>query len=144
MTAVRRTPLMVALWRLHRAAFRLSGGRLGARVNGMPVLLLTTRGRKSGRSRSVALQYLPEHAGYVVIASYAGEDRDPAWWRNLRVDPEAEVLAGGTTRRIRSREIQGEERERLWRKAAALYPGYDEYPKWTARRIAVVLLEPIA
>jgi len=144
MAAVRRTPLMVAIWRLHRTAFRLSGGRLGARINGMPVLLLTTRGRKSGRPKSVALQYVPEGAGYAVIASYAGEDRDPAWWRNLKVHPEAEVLIGGKTERIRAREIEGPERERLWRKAAALYPGYDEYPKWTARRIPVVLLEPIA
>ena len=110
----------------------------------MPVLLLTTRGRKSGRPKSVALQYVPEGAGYAVIASYAGEDRDPAWWRNLKVHPEAEVLIGGKTERIRAREIEGPDRERLWRKAAALYPGYDEFRKWTARRIPVVLLEPIA
>jgi deazaflavin-dependent oxidoreductase (nitroreductase family) len=121
---------------------RLSGGRFG-RVGPMNTLLLTTKGRRSGEPRDVALNYVREGHSYVVIASYAGEDRDPAWWRNLKAAPDAEVTVAGTRVKVRARESEGAERERLWSRIVEKDPAYDEYQRRTNRRIAVVALEPI-
>lgn len=77
--AVRRTPLVELGWRIHRALYRASGGRIGARVGPLPVLLLTVRGRRSGEPRTVALNYLQDGRRLVVFASHAGEHRHPPW-----------------------------------------------------------------
>ncbi len=142
MPAVRRTPLVELAWRAHRAIFRASGGRIGARMGPLPVLLLTVRGRKSGELRDVALSYVPDGDRHVVFASHAGEDRDPPWWLNLREAGEADVMVAGKTFHVRAREAEGEERERLWSWAKQLDHGYAVYEKRTARRIAAVVLEP--
>jgi deazaflavin-dependent oxidoreductase (nitroreductase family) len=136
------SPSLRIFWRLHRAFMRLTGGRFG-RVGPMDVLLLTTKGRKSGERRDVALNYLREGDVYVVVASYAGEDRDPAWWRNLVADPQAEVVAAGKRVRVRGREIEGPERERLWTRLVEKDPAYAEYQRRTKRRLPVVVLKPI-
>jgi deazaflavin-dependent oxidoreductase (nitroreductase family) len=78
----------------------------------------------------------------VVIGSNMGRDREPAWVGNLRVHPEVQVRVGRALRRMRAREVGGEERVRLWRLAAAGYPGYEHYARWTRRTIPVVVLEP--
>ncbi|TMF57657.1 MAG: nitroreductase family deazaflavin-dependent oxidoreductase [Chloroflexi bacterium] len=80
---------------------RLTGGRFG-RIGPMDALLLTTKGRKSGEQRDVALNYLLDGDAYIVVASYAGEDRDPAWWNNLKAQPEAEVAVGGRRLKVRA------------------------------------------
>jgi deazaflavin-dependent oxidoreductase (nitroreductase family) len=128
-------------WRIHRAVMRLTGGRFG-RVGSMDALLLTTKGRKSGERRDVALNYIRDDDSYVVVASYVGQDRDPAWWRNLKAQPEAEVTTGGKHLRVRARESEGVERERLWGQIVAKDRAYEEYPRRTKRRLAVVILEP--
>lgn len=141
MPAVRiGTPLRV-FWRIHRAFLRFSGGRFG-RTGTLPALLLTTHGRKSGRSRDVTLNYVADGVSFVVIASYGGEDRDPAWWRNLKANPEAGVLLGGKRTRVRAREAEGAEREKLWSRFIAGDPSYIEYQRRTTRRLPVVVLEP--
>jgi deazaflavin-dependent oxidoreductase (nitroreductase family) len=122
---------------------RLTGGRF-VKVGPMDALLLTTTGRKSGERRDVALNYLPDGNSYIVVASYAGEDRDPAWWRNLKTDPDAEVRVSGARVRVRAREVDGAERERLWARIVAKDPAYDEYRHRTKRRLPVVVLQPIA
>jgi deazaflavin-dependent oxidoreductase (nitroreductase family) len=109
----------------------------------MPVLLLTSRGHKSGETRDVTLNYLRDDGSYVVVASFAGADRDPAWWRNLRAHPEAEVMVDGRSIGVRASEAEGARRELLWARIVAADRSYDEYQQRTARRIAVVLLEPI-
>jgi deazaflavin-dependent oxidoreductase (nitroreductase family) len=121
---------------------RLSGGRFG-KVGPMEALLLTTKGRKSGERRDVALNYLRDGDSYIVVASYAGEDRDPAWWRNLKANPDAELRVGGRRIWVRAREAEGPERERLWARMVATDPAYAEYQGRTKRRLAVVVLEPI-
>jgi F420H(2)-dependent quinone reductase len=136
------TPLRV-FWRIHRAFMRLTGGRFGS-VGPMDALLLTTRGRKSGERRDVALNYLPDGESFIVVASYAGEDRDPAWWRNLNASQEAVIRVGGKRLGVRAREADGPERERLWARIVAKDPAYDEYQRRTKRRIPVVVLQPIA
>ena len=108
---------------------------------GLPVLLLTTKGRKSGASRTSPLMYLPRGENFVVIASYLGEPRHPAWFLNLSAEPTADVQIGKVHHRVRAREAEGAEREELWRSVVAKTPDYVEYQKRTSRRIPVVVLE---
>jgi deazaflavin-dependent oxidoreductase (nitroreductase family) len=129
---------------MHRRVYRLTGGRVGGQIGKLPVLLLTTIGRRSGRPRTQPLAYAQAGDGYAVIASKGGTPRHPLWYLNLRANPLAEVTVGRETRRVRARDAQGEERERLWRALADLYPGYDRYAQKTSRRIPVVVLEPAA
>jgi deazaflavin-dependent oxidoreductase (nitroreductase family) len=135
------TPLRV-FWRIHRSFMRLTGGRFG-RTGTLPALLLTTRGRTSGNARDVTLNYMRDGRSFVVIASYGGEDRDPAWWRNLKANPEAEVLFGGRRVRVRAREADGPQREALWDRFVAADSSYAEYQRRTKRRLPVVVLEPM-
>jgi deazaflavin-dependent oxidoreductase (nitroreductase family) len=122
---------------------RLTGGRF-VQVGPMDFLLLTTTGRKTGEPRDVALNYMREGNSYIVVASYAGEDRDPAWWRNLKANPDAELRVGGRRIRVRAREADGAERERLWTRLVVTDPAYAEYQERTKRRLPVVVLEPVA
>jgi deazaflavin-dependent oxidoreductase (nitroreductase family) len=129
---------------MHRRVYRLTGGKVGGQIGKLPVLLLTTIGRRSGRPRTQPLAYAQAGDGYAVIASKGGAPQHPLWYLNLRANPLAEVTVGCETRRVRARDAQGEERERLWRALADLYPGYDRYAQKTSRRIPVVVLEPAA
>jgi deazaflavin-dependent oxidoreductase (nitroreductase family) len=113
MPAIRRTTLTEIMWKLHRFAYRASGGRVGTAIGGTPVLLLTTSSRRSGEPRPVTLTYLEDGGRFVVVASNAGENRHPARWLNLEEHPDATVQIGGTTTRVRPAEAAGEERERL-------------------------------
>ena len=142
--AIRRNGVTELFWRAHTAVFRLTGGRIGGKMMGMPVLLLTTTGRRSKTPRTVALMHVEDGPRFVVIASNAGEDRHPAWWLNLQADPVATVERRDTTTRVRAREATGEERERLWARAVAIYDGYTAYAARTRRHIPVVVLEPVA
>jgi len=126
---------------LHKRVYRLTGGRVGGRIGKLPVLLLTTIGRKSGRPRTQPLAYTRVGDGYAVIASKGGAAQHPLWYLNLRANPLAEVTVGRETRKVRARDAEGEERERLWRTLADLYPGYDRYAQKTSRRIPVVVLD---
>lgn len=108
----------------------------------MNVLLLTTTGRKSGRPRTVPLLYAPANGSYAVVASMGGAARNPDWCLNLRAHRLAMVEIGRDRLEVRARDVEGEERERLWRAMAGGYPGYDRYQERTARRIPVVVLEP--
>jgi deazaflavin-dependent oxidoreductase (nitroreductase family) len=136
------SPSVRVFWRVHRAFMRLTGGRFG-RVGPMDALLLTTTGRKSGERRNVAVNYLRDGDVYVVVASYAGEDRDPAWRRNLKAEPEAEVAVGGKRFKVRACEVDGAERERLWTRLVEKDQAYAEYQQRTKRRLPVVVLQPI-
>lgn len=127
---------------LHRFLYTVSGGRIGSRIWGLEILLLTTIGRTSGRERTVPLCSLRDGESFVVIASYGGLDRSPAWWLNLQSEPRATVRLGGTTHDVVAREAIPAERERLWAQITARAPGYLDYQRRTARRIPVVLLEP--
>ena len=126
----------------HELWYRLSGGLIGGRLGHLPILLLTTTGRKTGRNRTTPLVYLPDGENMVIIASNGGSDRHPAWSLNLRAQPNAKVQVGPDTKAVVAREAQGEERERLWRDVVDLYHGYDEYRRMTAREIPVVVLTP--
>jgi F420H(2)-dependent quinone reductase len=128
---------------LHRRLYRLTGGKIGAQIANMPVLLLTTTGRKSGKPRTQPLTYTRAAEGYAVIASKGGAAQHPLWYLNLRANPLAEVTIGRETHKVRAREAEGEERERLWRQLADVFSGYDRYAEKTDRRIPVIVLEPV-
>lgn len=140
--ALRRNFFVELFWKLHPGLYSLTGGRIGGKIMGMPVLLLTTKGRKSGQPRTVALTYLPSGESCIVIASCLGEEKHPAWYRNLEAEPLVEIEAGGRKRKVRARVADGAERETLWRQMADRLPDYDEYATRTTRRIPVVVLEP--
>ncbi|MGH2400940.1 MAG: nitroreductase family deazaflavin-dependent oxidoreductase [bacterium] len=140
--AVRKTWLVTVMWRLHRAAYRLSGGRLGGRLLGIPVLLLTTTGRRSGKPQTRALTYFAEGKTFIVIASNGGEPAHPAWFLNLRAHPDVKVQIGRRLIGVRGREVQDAERERLWAWITSRQPSYARYQARTSRRIPVVILEP--
>jgi F420H(2)-dependent quinone reductase len=127
----------------HTGMYRLTRGRFGGRVGKAPVLLLTATGRKSGKPRTHPLLYTRAGEGYAVIASKGGAPAHPLWYLNLQANPVAEVTIGAETRKVRARDAEGEERERLWQALADVYAGYDKYVQKTTRRIPVVVLEPI-
>ncbi len=142
-TGMRR--LSNLLTRTHAAIIRLSGGRIRRSflfTGGMPVLVITTTGRKSGQPRPTPLGYLAYGDAFAVLASNAGSDRTPAWWLNLQANPQADILIQGERRTVRARQADEAEDDTLWRTFARLNPGFDEYRNLTARRIPVVILEP--
>jgi len=142
MPAVRKTKLMQLVWKWHPRIYRATGGRVLGSMMGLPVLLLNTRGRKSGATRTSALMYVPERDAAVVVGSYAGEPRHPDWWLNLLADPHGTVQRGRTVTRVVAREADGAERERLWNEFVKRDSGYAEYARRTTRRIPVVVLQP--
>lgn len=128
---------------VHELVFRRSGGRMLGRFGGMPALVLTTTGRKSGRPRSTMLTApLVEHGRVVLVASYGGDDRHPAWYLNLAADPEVTVTMDGTETPMRARTASAEEKAELWPRIVAAYRGYAAYQRRTDRDIPVVVLEP--
>jgi len=130
---------------VHRGALKLSGGRLGWEAAGMPVLELTTTGRKSGQRRSVMLTSpFQEGSTIVVVASRGGDDQHPAWFLNLRDDPDVEVsMKGEPKRRMVARVANPEERARLWPLVTADHKNYAGYQTKTDREIPLVLLDPV-
>jgi deazaflavin-dependent oxidoreductase (nitroreductase family) len=120
----------------------VSGGRIGGRLWDLPVVLLTTTGRKSGKQRTVPLCSLRDGDDVIVIASYGGLDQPPAWWLNLEANPNAELLNGRTRRAVTARNAAPEERARLWAEVTSRAPGYLEYEQRTTREIPVVILQP--
>jgi deazaflavin-dependent oxidoreductase (nitroreductase family) len=109
----------------------------------LPTLLLTTKGRKTGKPRDVPLIYGESDGSYVVVGSRGGTPTHPVWFLNLEADPDCELQVSTKHVRARARVAEGEERERLWKQMAEIYPPYDEYQKNAgARTIPVVVLEP--
>jgi deazaflavin-dependent oxidoreductase (nitroreductase family) len=127
---------------VHTGLYRLTGGRMGGRMRNAPVLLLTATGRKTGKRRTMPLLYGRDGDNFVVIASKGGDPKHPAWYLNLQ-GQEAEIQVGRDRKRVRARDAEGEERERLWAQMVGVYPDYAEYQKKTTRQIPVVVLEPV-
>lgn len=131
---------------IHRGMLKLSGGRMGWNLSNMPVLELTTTGRKSGQPRTVMLTSpLQEGTTLIVVASRGGDDKPPAWLLNLSANPAVEVaLKGESKQPMRARVATPEERARLWPRVTADHENYAGYQTKTAREIPLVLLEPIS
>ena len=129
---------------VHRAALTLTGGKAGWRASGMPVVQLTTIGRKSGEPRTVLLTSpVRDNGAIVVVASRGGDDQHPAWLLNLRANPQVSVVYAGQPEQPMTARIAGEdERARLWPKVVAVGKQYAGYQRRTEREIPLVLLEP--
>lgn len=128
---------------LHRTIFTATRGRIGGRGLGMPVLMLTTTGRKSGQPRSVMLTSpLQEDGKVVIVASYGGDDRHPAWFLNLREHPDVELTMEGSKRKMRAHVASPEERAELWPRVTKDHANYAGYQRRTEREIPLVVLEP--
>ncbi len=128
--------------RSHVLVYRATGGRLGGKVGRAPVLLLTVTGRRTGAPRTTPLLYLRDGERLVLVASNAGDDKDPAWWTNLRHNPAARVELGGERRAFKARQATAEEKARYWPQLVGQYGSYATYQKRTRREIPVVILEP--
>ena len=131
-------------WAVHKGIARLTGGRIGTlRPSGdrLGVLFLTTVGRTTGRVRRNGLFYIDHAAGYVVVASNAGAEQDPAWWRNLQARPDATVEIGGREIPVHAREVPGQEHDRLYARFEAAADQFRTYREQAGRPIPVILLE---
>ena len=128
---------------LHPLLYRLAGGRgITGRALGAEMLLLTTRGRRSGELRTVALFAFPRDGSWVVIGSRGGSKTLPAWYRNLEAERSASIQFGGRTLAVRARDLAGDEYEAAFEQAATAYPGYRLYRRRSPIHIPIVLLEP--
>ncbi len=128
--------------RVHVAVYRLSGGRIGGSVWHLPILLLTTTGRTTGKQRTTPLCYLADGERFVVVASNGGMDWYPAWWLNLLHDPHATVHVRRASSGVVARAATPEERAQLWVRLTAVAPGYLAYERRTSREIPLGILEP--
>ena len=127
---------------LHRVIYSASGGRVGDRIAGMPVLLLTTRGRKTGKRRTSPLTYFEEDGSIVLVASYGGRPHNPDWFENLVAAGVGEVTIGRERRRMNARPATADERARLWPRVVETYEGYAKYQAKTSREIPLAILSP--
>ncbi len=129
---------------VHGRVYRWTGGAVGSRFVGLPNLLLTTTGRKTGLARTVPLPYLSHPEGFALVASFAGNPKNPAWFENLAVHPEVEVQVGPRRFRARATPASAEERAALWPRIVAEAPMYADYQKLTTRVIPVVILRELS
>ncbi len=126
----------------HVGLYRLTAGTIGGTFLGMPILLLTTTGRKTGRPRTTPLSYFPDGERLVVVGSNGGASRDPTWWLNLQRDPRAEIQIGRETRPVQARRLDPEEAARFWPRIVERWAQYDRYRKRTTREIPLIGLYP--
>jgi deazaflavin-dependent oxidoreductase (nitroreductase family) len=130
---------------LDRPVHRLTRGRytLSSLLSGLPVVMLTTVGAKSGHQRTVPLVGIPVPGGIAVVASNWGQYRHPAWYHNLRAHPDAQAVVEGALRPVRAVEADGERRASIWQQGLRVYPGFGQYERRAShRRIPIIVLEP--
>jgi deazaflavin-dependent oxidoreductase (nitroreductase family) len=142
--------IIKAMSKLNVAVYRWTGGLLGSKWRvgaafpwGVPVLLLTTTGRKSGQPRTAPLLFIADGQNVIVVGSQGGLPKDPLWYKNLQANPECEVQIKRRKTKMRARTAEGEERARLWPKLVAHYADFASYETWTDRVLPVVVLEPV-
>jgi deazaflavin-dependent oxidoreductase (nitroreductase family) len=124
------------------AQYESSGGTEGGTLRGRPVIILTSRGAKSGKVRKTALMRVEHDGEYAVVASQGGAPEHPTWYHNLVADPHVELQDGPQRRDYRARELTGDERAQWWARAVEAWPDYASYATRTDRLIPVFVLEP--
>ncbi len=124
--------------------YESSGGTRGTtlRETGLPVVIVTNRGARSGKVRKTPLMRVEHEGCYAAVASKGGAPENPAWYENLRAHPHVELQDGPHKQDMIARELQGEERTQWWERAVAAFPTYADYQRSTERQIPVILLEP--
>ena len=127
----------------HVRRYRETDGEVGYDwENGSTILILTTKGAKTGQTRDAALIFREDDGRFVIVASKGGHPRHPAWFHNLRANPDTRVQVGSELRPVHARVATADERKRLWPKAVKAYSGYRGYQERTDREIPLVVLEP--
>ncbi|MET8325695.1 nitroreductase family deazaflavin-dependent oxidoreductase [Streptomyces sp. NPDC005181] len=124
--------------------FESSGGTDGTMMRGMPVIILTTRGAKSGKIRKTPLMRVEHHGSYAVVASQGGAPRHPVWYHNITADRRVGLQDGPVRQDMNAREVTGDEKRVWWERAIEAFPDYADYQKKTDRQIPVFVLEPAA
>ncbi len=144
MPAARRNAITEFFFRIHPWIYRKTGGRLLGQLGDAPVLLLNTRGRRSGKPRTNGLMYVQREDGWLITASWAGEPKDPVWYLNLMAQPDVTVQVRDRVIPVHARNLEGNERDLAWKEIVAKDPSFAEYEERTrgVREIPVVLLEP--
>ena len=127
---------------VHVAIYRLSGGKLGGRMRGFKVLLLTTIGRKSGKTYTTPLGSFDQEAGYVIVASNGGQATHPGWYYNLKSHPQVTVQVLDHIIPATAEVLSSEARTQAWRQVIATAPSYADYERQTTREIPLILLRP--
>ena len=136
-------PVLRRLMGGHAQLYRLTGGWIGHRFPGLgPMLLLDHVGAKSGVRRTTPLLYIDDPPNVVIVASKGGYPKHPAWYHNLRANPDTTIQVGPERRPVRARVAAPHERERLWSMAVDTYSGYRDYQRRTDREIPLIVLEP--
>ncbi len=120
-----------------------SGGTEGTSLQGRPVVLLTTRGAKSGKVRKTPLMRVEHNGEYAIVASVGGAHRHPSWYFNIVADSHVELRDGPVKQDMRAREVTGEEKARWWERAVEAFPDYADYQAKTEREIPVFVLSPM-
>ena len=128
------------LGRLHTWLWKLCGGKLHNVLGRLPLMMLTTTGRKTGRSRTTPVLYLQDETSFIVVASFGGNDMHPAWYLNLEQCPDAEVVVKGEHRRVSARKLSPDEKKVIWRRLVQLYPQFETYQQRTRREIPLMRL----
>jgi deazaflavin-dependent oxidoreductase (nitroreductase family) len=129
--------------KIHRRIFTLTKGRLGGTLGGMPIVLLTTTGRKSGRSHQTMVGApIIDGGRLILVASFGGQPNHPQWYLNLAANGHAVVTLRGHTTEMKARVAEGPEREELWRRLDEVTPAFEKYRGLTTREIPIVVLEP--
>lgn len=121
---------------------RNSGAGLGGNFQNIPVALLTTTGRKTGKTRVSPLYFLRDGNRVVLAASRGGSDKHPMWYLNLQANPDVSVQIKSEVLQLRARDASDDERARYWSQLVAMYPSYQDYQSWTDRTIPIVVCEP--
>jgi deazaflavin-dependent oxidoreductase (nitroreductase family) len=124
-------------------AYEGSGGQTGTDLRGMPVIVLTTKGAKSGKLRKTPLMRVEHDGRYAIVASLGGAPKNPVWYYNVRSEPLVELQDGPVKQDMTAREVHGSEKAEWWERAVAAYPDYADYQKKTERQIPVFVLEPV-
>ena len=141
--AERSWPFLNRFFGLHTAVYKLSGGRVGRKLPGVPtMLLLDHEGAKSGKRRTTPLVYFEDPPNVVIVASKGGYPKHPAWFHNLKANPDTTVQIGTEHREVHARIATPAERDRLWPEAVKTWAGYADYQARTDREIPLVVLAP--
>jgi deazaflavin-dependent oxidoreductase (nitroreductase family) len=143
--ADRSWPLLWRVMSAHATVYRVTGGRVGRSLPGLPpMLVLDHVGAKSGKRHSTPLVYMPDGEDFVVVGAKGGYPKHPGWVHNLRAHPDAEVQVGSRRIEVQARVADAEERRRLWPKAVSYNPLWGRYQRRTSRTVPLVVLRPKA
>jgi deazaflavin-dependent oxidoreductase (nitroreductase family) len=123
--------------------YNVSGGRIGGKMGKLPILLLTTTGRKSGKQRTLPLVYIMDDSAYVITASAGGADKHPGWFFNIRSNPQATIQVKDTHIKVTAEIVGSEKKSELWARLVEVAPNFAGYQKRTSREIPMVILHPV-